>query len=772
VYHWTSARIAAVLALVTLCWAILAWPWLSGSVTIPYDAKAHFQAQLQFLATALHNGQSPFWSPNVFAGTPQIADPQSLIFSPFLLLAALTPAPSFRALDIYVLVLLLMGAGAITMIFRDRNWHPAGAVVAALAYAFGASAAWRIQHIGQIESFAFFAVALWALLRAIQRRSLVWSALTGLGAALMFVEPDQIAFLGLLLLGGIAMGEVLSMPGGTRPWRRIAAMATLAGVIFLALVAVPLTWIILFAEASNRPEVSYAEAARASLHPAALLTAIFGDMFGAANPAIAFWGPSSQSWDPSNLSLSQNMIQLYAGALPALAVIVFGTSRKLIFARDIRVVTGALAFALVYALGSATPVFHVLFDLLPGVSAFRRPADATFMIGGLGAIVAGYVVHRFAGGTVARGTASRLGLEVLAIALLLGVAAAIAVNSGKLDLAARPLALALLWLAASGAALAVLSRHGQTRPLAAAALAATLMVADLSANNGPNNSTALPPQAYDLLDPACKNDTIALIKRLTRSSKDSVRRDRVELAGIGFDWPNLGLIHGFDHTLGYNPLRLADFNEATGARDGIAGIDEKKFTALYPSYRSTFANLLGLRYIAVPVPLEQVDKTLAPGALPLIARTKDAYVYENTQALPRAMFVSGWRTVDFETVLEEGFPADFDPQKTVLIENQIEEGEGPSATAESNVSRVAMSQYSNTEIVIEVEAERAGFVVLNDVWHPWWSATVDGEEAEILKANVVFRAVQVPAGKHKVRFSFKPLDGAIAELMTKISPEK
>ncbi len=62
-----------------LAWVVLCWPWLSGSVTIPFDAKAHFQAQIQFLAQALHSGQSPFWNHNIFAGSPQIADPQSLI---------------------------------------------------------------------------------------------------------------------------------------------------------------------------------------------------------------------------------------------------------------------------------------------------------------------------------------------------------------------------------------------------------------------------------------------------------------------------------------------------------------------------------------------------------------------------------------------------------------------------------------------------------------------------------------------------------------------
>ncbi|MCC2099942.1 MAG: hypothetical protein KDJ12_02340, partial [Hyphomicrobiales bacterium] len=62
-----------------LVWLFLCWPWLSGRVTIPWDAKAHFYPQFAFLARALASGQSPFWTPNIFDGWPQIADPQSLI---------------------------------------------------------------------------------------------------------------------------------------------------------------------------------------------------------------------------------------------------------------------------------------------------------------------------------------------------------------------------------------------------------------------------------------------------------------------------------------------------------------------------------------------------------------------------------------------------------------------------------------------------------------------------------------------------------------------
>ncbi|MCA6111288.1 hypothetical protein [Bradyrhizobium cenepequi] len=87
-------------ALFALAFLLPAWPWLSGHVTIPWDAKSQFLAPLQFLATSLANGQSPFWTPNFFAGWPLISDPQSLIFSPLhFLLAYFDPKPSFRAID-------------------------------------------------------------------------------------------------------------------------------------------------------------------------------------------------------------------------------------------------------------------------------------------------------------------------------------------------------------------------------------------------------------------------------------------------------------------------------------------------------------------------------------------------------------------------------------------------------------------------------------------------------------------------------------------------
>lgn len=45
-----------------------------------------------------------------------------------------------------------------------------------------------------------------------------------------------------------------------------------------------------------------------------------------------------------------------------------------------------------------------------------------------------------------------------------------------------------------------------------------------------------------------------------------------------------------------------------------------------------------------------------------------------------------------------------------------------------------------------------GYLVLTDVFHPYWKAAVDGSEAEIIPAFHAFRAVKVPPGTHKVEF--------------------
>src|SRR5437667_3111969 len=108
----TTPRVGLPLAIAVFALAFLvpAWPWLSGAVTIPWDAKSQFLPPLQFLAASIGRGEWPWWTPNVFAGWPMICDPQSLLFSPLhVLLAGLHPDIGLRAFDGVTFIYLFLG---------------------------------------------------------------------------------------------------------------------------------------------------------------------------------------------------------------------------------------------------------------------------------------------------------------------------------------------------------------------------------------------------------------------------------------------------------------------------------------------------------------------------------------------------------------------------------------------------------------------------------------------------------------------------------------
>ncbi|KQU51667.1 hypothetical protein ASG72_09080 [Bosea sp. Leaf344] len=758
--------LAGVVLIVCLAWFALSWPWLSGLVTIPWDAKAHFYPQLQFLAGSWHKGLSAFWTPNVFAGSPQVADPQSLIFSPpFALIAALNPSPDFSWSDGAVLGMLLAGALCFVLLFKDRGWHPAGAVVAALAFAFGASAAWRIQHIGQVLSLGYFAVTLLLVSRALERGSVLYGLAAGIVAGFMVLGRDQVALLGVYALAGLVLAAIAM---DRRPWQalRTSLLPLLAGVIgAVAVATVPILLTAFLAQESNRPAIDFIGAGKGSLHPAALLTGLFANLYGAAGPLENFWGAPSPGWEARfgalELYLARNMSQLYLGLLPAGLILTIGIVRGALWRREIRALSLAALLLLLFALGRYTPAFRLLFEL-PGIDFYRRPADALFLVGAMLALLGGYLTHLVMSDAAPR---AKPWQRLVEIGLFLGatlLALWLAWTVGRLDVAAVAILTAgLCGVLSLGALVAARGLSLQGAGLTAAIVLGATLTVDLAVNNGPSESTALPAGMYEVLRPDSRNDTIALLKRETARTAAPDRRDRIELAGIDFHWPNASLIHGLDNTLGYNPLRLGLYSKATGAGDHVALPDQRSFSPLMPSYRSLLADMLGLRFIATGVPVEQIDKALKPGDLPQIARTKDAYVYENPRALPRVLLVADAAKADFDQILASGrWPERFDPRRQVLLDREAPaRPPGPALPGSASIL-----DYGTTEVAIAVDAPSGGYLVLNDVYHPWWRVSIDERPAELLRANVLFRAVAVPPGRSTVRFTFAPLQGLYADV--------
>jgi uncharacterized membrane protein YfhO len=56
--------------------------------------------------------------------------------------------------------------------------------------------------------------------------------------------------------------------------------------------------------------------------------------------------------------------------------------------------------------------------------------------------------------------------------------------------------------------------------------------------------------------------------------------------------------------------------------------------------------------------------------------------------------------------------------------------------------------------------------VVSEAWYPGWHAWVDGAPAPILQADYLLRAVELGAGRHEVRFEYRPRSLAIGAALS------
>ena len=74
-----------------------------------------------------------------------------------------------------------------------------------------------------------------------------------------------------------------------------------------------------------------------------------------------------------------------------------------------------------------------------------------------------------------------------------------------------------------------------------------------------------------------------------------------------------------------------------------------------------------------------------------------------------------------------------------------------------NNGKAIIAEYLPNRVVLKTESECPAFLVLSDTYYPGWKVRIDsGPEVETLRANYLFRGVNIPSGKHEVIFEFKP----------------
>jgi uncharacterized membrane protein YfhO len=78
------------------------------------------------------------------------------------------------------------------------------------------------------------------------------------------------------------------------------------------------------------------------------------------------------------------------------------------------------------------------------------------------------------------------------------------------------------------------------------------------------------------------------------------------------------------------------------------------------------------------------------------------------------------------------------------------------AAAQDTLSLVTLKSYEPNELKYECQTGKGGVVVFSEIYYPGWTATVDGQEAELGRVNYILRALNVKPGKHEIVLTFKP----------------
>ncbi len=160
----------------------------------------------------------------------------------------------------------------------------------------------------------------------------------------------------------------------------------------------------------------------------------------------------------------------------------------------------------------------------------------------------------------------------------------------------------------------------------------------------------------------------------------------------------------------------------------------------------------------------------ADGASPaeqLFGRTKtkyrrvyadsDIHVLENTEALPRAFLVPRARVApSLGTALSEMVHQPFQPRQEVILADDASTQATPLTTDRGGQGTARITGYDAADVKIHTSASADAWLVLSDTFYPGWTATVDGQAVTVLRGDVLFRVVPVPAGDHEIEFRFEP----------------
>jgi hypothetical protein len=696
-----------------------------GENPLQFDSGFVFEPDGLLVREALRDGRLPVWTPWLSAGRPLLAAQQSAPLLPLTWVGVVFP---YWEAQVWIAVLKLLLAGLGTFVLaRTLGLRPGSALLGAIAFGFGS---YLVDWLMHPHSNAYVLLP-WLLVvadRLCRSESVRDAAALGavIGLAWLGGQPES-AFLVSVATAAWVATRLQSRRGAL-----LAAAAALAGVALSAVMLLPLIEALREALSTSRSQ------------PPLPLKAVGSLVFP------EYWGrPDRPGEIPGPVNFTERTV--YAGVLPLLLAASGLIARR---PRGPQLFFAALAAVALLVSFDTGPITDVVYDLpvLDSLNVSRALVLAAFAI----AMLAAFGLERWLDGTPAERRRMLIAVGVLALVPVLAVLPRIGALGEALDQLTGGraqgadgvnLAAGLRWLVFAAATVAILLAARRPRAWPAAA-ACALVAVDLlwmgwGYNPAIDKAQADPPEPPPV---AAMHDLTADGGRVTGvGGLEPNTASRWQLADArGHEQPSVERTVRLWYALG---------GGATASTEAVSP-DEPRT----PRLLDTFGVRAVLVDRRVRVPSLRGDRIAYDGP--------GGFVLEHRTALPPAFVAYGWRPVASVEAGLFGVAAGTTGQ--ARDEPVIETRDAPPGGDPPAATPARVTGRTDTSVTVEVDARQAGRLVLMDTFYPGWEATVDGRAVDIDAANVAFRAVPVEAGRHEVRFEYRPASvryGAIVSVV-------
>lgn len=129
---------------------------------------------------------------------------------------------------------------------------------------------------------------------------------------------------------------------------------------------------------------------------------------------------------------------------------------------------------------------------------------------------------------------------------------------------------------------------------------------------------------------------------------------------------------------------------------------------------------------------------------------------ENPYAYGNAWFVENVKYVQNANQEIEALNTTVPTKTAVVADNFKQALNGVQTAFKDSLSTVKLTSYAPNALIYETSSSKDGVVVFSEIYYPGWQAYLDGKAVQHGRADYILRAMNVPAGKHKIEFKFDP----------------